>query len=923
VTPERWAAAQALFERALVQPLNDREAFLAGECGDDHALATLVRSLLEADASDTGADLQAAVAGAMAGLAAAADALPFERLGPYRLVSVIGRGGMGTVYLAERDDRAFEQRVAIKVVRGLLDAERIRRFRSERQILATLDHPNIARLLDGGATPEGSPYLVMEYVDGQPVDRHCESLPLRERLALVATICGAVGHAHRHLVVHRDLKPSNILVTAAGVPKLLDFGIAKLLDDDERGTGSVTMTGERVLTPEYAAPEQVRGERITTAADVYALGVLLFRLLTGRLPYVFNSRAARDVERVIIEVEPLRPGSLVPLDADLDVITLTALHKDPAQRYISVAALADDLRRYLNGLPIEARPTTWRYRAGRFVARHRWGVAATATAALALVAFSAVVSVQAARIAAERDAAERERDTAAEVSEFLVQLFEVSDPSQARGNSVTARELLDRGADRIERELAAQPLVQSRLMHTIGEVYRTLGLFDRSEAVLSAALAVRRATGADSLQVAATLQELGELAREQGRYELADQRQREALAIREQRLGPSAPEVAYSLNSLGLALSARGRYQEAEPYLTRAIAIWRETLPPGDPQVAVALNNLALLLRRTSRFAEAEPLQREALEIRRRAFTGPHPLTSNSLMQLGQLLQEIGDLGAAEPLMRESMAMRLKLFDPLHPQLAVAYNNLAALLHDQGKLAEAEGIYREAVRVAEARFGTGHAEYAVNLNNLASLLEDRGAYDESERLFRTALAIRQQAFAGEHPSVARGVNNLGRVLAMRGNVAEAAPLSERALAMRRKLLGEQHVEVAGSLATQALVRTRQGRLAEAEQLYRDQLSMLQALLPPDHPNIATARVALGTTLHELGRAAEAEPLLRQGLATREALPAGHWHRAIAQCRLGQALADLGQADGAPLIAKGRAGLVAVLGATDERVAACR
>jgi len=919
VTPERWAVVQSLFERALEQPEASRRAWVTGACGGDAQLETLVVRLLDADAHDRG-ELQGAVADAVGDLRSP---LATERLGAYRIVSEIGKGGMGTVYLAERDDRAFEQRVAIKVVRGLLDEDRIRRFRAERQILATLDHPNIARLIDGGATPEGWPYLVMEHVDGVPIDRYVtdSGLDVTARLELFLTICRAVSHAHRNLVVHRDIKPANILVTKDGTPKLLDFGIAKLLGPDDSDSVAMTLTGMRLLTPDYAAPEQIRGERITTATDVYALGILLFELLTGRRPFTLAGKNARDIEHTVCDTDPPRPGSIVPLDHDLDVIVSAALEKDPARRYPSVEALADDVRRHIEGRPIEARPSTWRYRAGRFVSRHRWAVATAATFVVLLAGFAVIVSIQAARIAAERDAAERERDTAAEVSDFLVGVFEVSDPGDARGNSVTARELLDRGAERITTGLGDQPAVQSRLMETIGRVYRSLGLFDRSRSVLEQAVEIQQRSGGRRTAAGANaLAELAESTRELGKYADAETLHREALEIRRAIFGASSAEIASSLNGLGLTLQALGKYRDAEPLLRDAIDMWRRELPPGDPQVAVALNNLNINLRRLGRLAEAEPVARECLEIRRRALHSPHPLTANAAMQLGQVLHELGRLDEAEPLMREALEARLTLLDKDHPAVSVSYNNLAALLHDRGKLADAETMYRESARSSAIRNGPTHPEYAINLNNLASLLEDRGSYDEAEALFRQALAIRQAALGAAHPAVARGLNNLGRVLALRGKTAEAETLAERSLAMRRKLLGERHAEVAASMGTLGLVRTRQQRLADAEVLFRGQVEMLQALLPADHPSIASARLALGAALRDRGNAAEAIPLLRDALATREKrLPADHWHIGYAQCALGAATPG---ADGEHLIARGRSTMARTLGPGDRRLQQC-
>lgn len=923
--PDRWARAEALFHDLIGMPPADRLARLDRACAGDAGLRELVERLLAADATDADT-FHHVVARAVDHVSRAAGTAHVDRrLGPYRLIEPIGQGGMGTVYVAERVDDEYDHRVAVKVVRGLLDPERVRRFRVERQILASLHHPNIAGLLDGGTTEDGLPYLVMDYIEGTPIDRYVldRQLPVADRLRLFLTICDAIGHAHRQLVVHRDLKPSNILVTASGAPMLLDFGIAKLLETDDPEMAATTATGVRMLTPDYAAPEQVRGERVTTATDIYSLGVLLFELLTGQRPHRFRTLTAQEIERVVCDTDAPRPRSIEPgLDEDLDLITLTALAKEPERRYGSAEALAGDIRRYLDGLPILARPSTWRYRARRFTRRHRWGVAAAAALALMLIGFSVIVSVQAARLARARDRAQVERDAATQVSEFLVELFEVADPSQARGNSVTARELVDRGAARIEQQLAGQPAVQGHLMDTIGRVYRALGLYDRAGTVLESALTIRDAAlGRRSADTARTMEGLAETFRERADYDRAEALHREALDIRREVLGDNHVEVASSLNNLGLTLTSKAGYEEAEPLLRRAVQMWRRALGGQHPQVAVGLNNLAQLLRRRGRYAEAETLLRESLAIRQRAFGEPHPLVSNSLAQLAQVVQEQGRLAEARNPMRRALEMRQAVYETDHPLVATAANNLAALLHDLGDLRGAGTLYRQAVASNRRRLGDAHPEVAVSLNNLASLLEDQGDLDAAVPLFREALSIRQQALGPEHPAVARGLNNLARALVQQGHASEAAPLADRALAMRRALLGERHVEVASSLATVASVRRAIGQPREAETRLRDALELQRALVGGMHPGVATIELRLAEVLLDLGRLTEAEAAARDAVQIREArLPAAHWHLGEARALHGEILAARGQqAEARALLVTGHDGLLNALGAADRRV----
>ena len=450
MNPDRWQRLQTLFNAAVEMTPDQRGAYLADACDDDLSLARQVESLL-VSSDEAGQFIEGAVEEAAAS-AARADMIG-RRIGPYEVVGELGHGGMGTVYLARRADAEYESLVAIKLVRGVHSASLLGRFRSERQILASLSHPNIARLLDGGTTPEGYPYVVMEHVDGEPIDRYCDTrhLPIEARLELFRAVCLAVQHAHKNLVVHRDLKPSNILVTQAGVPKLLDFGIAKLLDPElAEHTVVETGTATRLLTPSYASPEQVRGENITVATDVYSLGVVLYELLTGQVPFHFRGRGALEIERVICEEEPTRPSTLVTRDGDgadtngnapkmsaaelsrarnlmpdrlrrrlagdLDTIVLKALRKEPNRRYESADQFAEDVRRHLDGLPVIARVDTWTYRANKFVRRHRLGVAAAAVFIVVLLGFATAMAAQARRVARERDVASLERAKAEQVS---------------------------------------------------------------------------------------------------------------------------------------------------------------------------------------------------------------------------------------------------------------------------------------------------------------------------------------------------------------------------------------------------------------------------------------------------------------------------------------------------------------------------
>src|SRR6185295_13117200 len=566
---ERWHEVDRLFADALDRPPAERPAYLDEACGGDAVLRREVERLLAAD--QAGSRFLVSSPGELLRLV-------LDRqeeggsLGPYRLLRKIGSGGMGTVYLARREDEHYQRDVAVKVLRsGLATTEAFHRFLAERQILANLEHPNIARLYDGGSTDDGRPYLVMELVEGVPVDQYCDQhrLTVDQRLALFQKICAAVQYAHQNLLVHRDLKPANILITPEGEPKLLDFGIAKRLAPQPGSSLQETRTGLRMLTPSHASPEQVRGEAITTASDVYSLGVILFELLAGRGPYQISAELQYEIERATCEQEPdrpsaalLRPGSPSAeetalarktrpqalarrLRGDLDNIVLTALRKEPRRRYGSASQLAEDLERHLQNLPVTARPDTLRYRTRKFVRRHRTAVAATV--AVILLVAGAVAS-----LAAQGRVLAQERDKARYALSFLVDTFKQADPYHTQGERLTAREILDQGADRISRELAGQPDVQAAVMDAIGEVDLGLGRYDKAEPLLKRSLALRwQVLGTTSLEVAESLEHLAALRNERSDQAGAESHLREALAIRRRRQGDRNLAVARTLNALG------------------------------------------------------------------------------------------------------------------------------------------------------------------------------------------------------------------------------------------------------------------------------------------------------------------------------------------------------------------------------------
>ncbi len=743
--PHRRAQVLALLDEALQTPPDARPALLAAACEDDGELRREVESLLDLENAADGF-LADPVLGTVTGLA------PGTRIGPYRIVELLGRGGMGAVYRAAREDD-FAKQVALKLVRHELASPfTLRRFHRERQILARLEHPNIARLLDGGTTEDGRPYLVMEHVEGVPIDTYCQeqNLTPRERLELLLPVCSALAYAHQNLVVHRDLKPGNILVTPAtpatlaadiAVPKLLDFGIAKLLDPAEEPSVA-TRTLERPMTPRYASPEQVRGEPVTPASDLYSFGVLLYQLLTGRLPCGLDSCTLPETVRRICEEEPLRPssiavaGAVLPrgLAGDVDAILLKALRKEPHLRYPSMVHLGEDVRRCLAGQPVLAHRGTLLYRGGKFVRRHRFGLAA---ALIALTLTGAFLFRE-----QERRAAERQRT--AQSIEVLRGLVDLADPDRRDGSTLVAV------LDRTQRQLAAleaQPDLRAELLATLGRVHRKLGHGAEARATLAESLAIwRQYHSEDHAGLAVRLNNLGALDLDQGDYAADDERFREARTLFEQDGTATAEERAVNLDNLATVRLYRGQ------------------------------------------LGEAEALYRAGLKLRLGAWGRDDPRVSFSLRSLGALLYNRGDFAAAEPLVREALRIRLAAYGPDNTDLAPVLDLLGNVRFARGDPAEAERLYLQALELRRQRLGEEHVDLARSERNLAVLRLAEGGLPAARRLVEQALArLRRAKLAGDW-RIADSESILGALLAAEGRHREAEPLllaSHRALAKSR------------------------------------------------------------------------------------------------------------------------------------------
>ena len=740
------------------------------------------------------------------------------------------------MFLARRADGEYQAEVAVKLIGGVRTDEHLRRFRAERQILADLEHPNIARMLGGGTTDQGVPWVAMELVDGVSLDRYCaeRQSSIDERLALFLDVCAAVRYAHRHLVVHRDLKPANILVATGGVPKLLDFGIAKLLapgDADAFETG----TAVRLLSPAYASPEQLQGAAVTVATDVYGLGVILYQLLTDRLPHDVSGKSLGEIERIVCEQAPMRPSAAVEspvvarrLRGDLDTIVMTALRKDPRRRYESVERLADDVQRHRSALPVRARADSRAYRMGRFVRRHRAGVSVAAGAVVLLAGFAVAMGVQARRLAVERDAATFERAKAEQVAGFLASVFEVSDPSQSRGETVTARELLDEGAKRVETELADQPEVQASMMRLIGNTYGALGLHDQAHPLLERALARHRALYGDVHDETATSQlALAVSFQDVGNVQAAEPLFRQSLSTRQQLYGAAHPKVSESLSDLAYLLQTNGDDPGAEAMFREALAQDRAFHPAGDPQIASTMTKLARSLRQQGKLDEAEPLLREALASQRRHHGNAHPDVASTIRNLAALLRDKGALDEADTLFREAIALRRAVLGDVHPEMANTLNSYGLLLQRKGDNGRAIAVFSEFIRIMERIHTEPHPSLAAAYSNLAATLADEGRIDEAVALYRRSIAVNDRVLAEGHPNRAMPMIGLASAYVSERRYRDAEPVLREALAIRRSALAPGHRYIGEALSDLGACLAALGRYAEAERLLVDAYEVLR------------------------------------------------------------------------------------------------
>jgi eukaryotic-like serine/threonine-protein kinase len=857
---QRWESVKDLLHQALQLAPEQRDPFLDQACSSDVAMRAELESLLSAEQNVRSSFMQSPPL-ADKGMGVSVDVMETAGgLKPgqvfaqrFRLVRKLGEGGMGQVWLADQTS-PVQRQVALKLIKaGMYDEAVVQRFQSEQQSLAIMDHPAIAKVFDAGSTPQGQPYFVMEYVPGVPITEYCDQkkLNILQRLELFLQACDGVQHAHQKAIIHRDLKPGNLLVVEVNSkpePRIIDFGLAKAIAPKVEAASLFTQIGNLVGTPGYMSPEQADPNvgDIDTRTDVYSLGVVLYVLLTGLQPFDTKQKqpldellrklreeeapspstkvgADRETSVPIAEARGTEPKPLVKvLRGDLDSITMKAIEKDRARRYGTPSELAADIRRYLNHEPVLARPASAVYRLGKYVRRHRVAVGIAAGLVLLLAGFIGVQSAELRKITRERDRANRERDRATRITDFMTSMFRVSDPSEARGNSVTAREILDKASNDMGTGLVKDPEVQTQMLEVMAGTYSNLGLYVRAQELAQRALDTRRnLLGPVDPMTLASMTQLGWILDREGHYEEAEKLERQALEEERRILGQQDPQTIESIDYLAVILEDKAQNAEAEKLAREAVQASTRRLGPENSQTLLAINHLARALWYQARYDEAEQQYRYLADVDRRVLGPDHPQTLKALSSLGATLYAEHRFTESEQVDRQVVAVERRVFGSDHQATVLSISNLAACVHAEGHMAEAEKLNREVFAIRLRTLGPEHDETLTTETNLADVLMDEGHLRESEKLQREALAIQMRVLGPEHRDTLWAKSNLAGILMREGRYTEAERLAREAYDAQVRTLGPQHDQTVDTMRNLGEVLAYEHRYDEATKLFRD------------------------------------------------------------------------------------------------------